>query len=209
MKRLESQHAIETTYRKYNFRSRLEAKWAVFFDLCKWKWAYEPIDLPGWIPDFAIGERPTLVEIKPFFNKSEWLEAIDKIIQSKYRKDVVLLGADPVMLAGEEWFDGPQFCWLVEFEKGQDGLIHLVSDLHFGFTEGNNRLGLCPMFGGWSNVLWKAPEGISHPNKWSRVRLSQNDADQCFRDKWADACNVSRWIPSSPTPPEKRRAVGQ
>ena len=34
--------AVETFYKGYRFRSRLEARWAAFFDLCKWRWEYEP-----------------------------------------------------------------------------------------------------------------------------------------------------------------------
>ena len=33
--------AIETEYRGYRFRSRLEARWAVFFDVCKVKWEHK------------------------------------------------------------------------------------------------------------------------------------------------------------------------
>lgn len=48
-------HAIPTVYRKRQMRSRLEARWAAFFDLMKWSWEYEPLDLNGWIPDFVVG----------------------------------------------------------------------------------------------------------------------------------------------------------
>lgn len=34
--------AIETVYRGYRFRSRLEARWAVFFDALGLEWEYEP-----------------------------------------------------------------------------------------------------------------------------------------------------------------------
>jgi len=34
--------AIQTEYRGYLFRSRLEARWAVFFDACGVDWEYEP-----------------------------------------------------------------------------------------------------------------------------------------------------------------------
>lgn len=34
--------AIQTEYKGYLFRSRLEARWAVFFDACHIKWEYEP-----------------------------------------------------------------------------------------------------------------------------------------------------------------------
>lgn len=35
-------NAIETVYKGYRFRSRLEARWAVFFDYLKIRWEYEP-----------------------------------------------------------------------------------------------------------------------------------------------------------------------
>lgn len=48
---------IETIYKGYRFRSRLEARWAVFFDVLGMKWDYEKegYDLGklGWyLPDF-------------------------------------------------------------------------------------------------------------------------------------------------------------
>lgn len=51
--------AIETEYKGYRFRSRLEARWAVFFDACGVKWEYEPegYDLGGglyYLPDFLL-----------------------------------------------------------------------------------------------------------------------------------------------------------
>ena len=56
--------ARETRYNGVVFRSRLEAKWAAFFDLLQWDWEYEPIDLDGWTPDFRLFGR-VLVEVKP------------------------------------------------------------------------------------------------------------------------------------------------
>lgn len=51
--------AIETRYKGYRFRSRLEARWAVFFDALGIKWEYEKegYDLgeAGWyLPDFRL-----------------------------------------------------------------------------------------------------------------------------------------------------------
>jgi hypothetical protein len=51
--------AIETVYKGYRFRSRLEARWAVFFDACGVKWEYEPegYDLGNglcYLPDFLL-----------------------------------------------------------------------------------------------------------------------------------------------------------
>jgi hypothetical protein len=35
--------AIETVYKEYRFRSRIEARWAVFFDTLEVEWEYEPL----------------------------------------------------------------------------------------------------------------------------------------------------------------------
>jgi hypothetical protein len=60
--------AIETRYKGYRFRSRLEARWAVFFDALGLTWRYEPegFDLDGlyYLPDFWVPEWDCWVEIK-------------------------------------------------------------------------------------------------------------------------------------------------
>lgn len=59
--------AHPTTYAGVEFRSRLEATWAAFFDICGIWWQYEPIDLDGWTPDFGLRLSGALVlaEVKP------------------------------------------------------------------------------------------------------------------------------------------------
>ena len=68
--------AIETSYRGYRFRSRLEARWAVFFDTLGITWEYEPegFELPGgvrYLPDFFLPKFNHVdglgmyVEVKP------------------------------------------------------------------------------------------------------------------------------------------------
>ena len=60
--------AKPTTYKGVRYRSRLEAKWAAFFEICGISAFYEPFDLEGWTPDFLVpnykGSR-LLVEVKP------------------------------------------------------------------------------------------------------------------------------------------------
>jgi hypothetical protein len=87
--------AIETTYRGARFRSRLEARWAAFFDLLGWRWEYEPIDLNGYIPDFILLlHQPVLVEVKPAWTCAE-LErlAAEKIVSSGWDKEALIVGA--------------------------------------------------------------------------------------------------------------------
>lgn len=62
--------AIETQYKGYRFRSRLEARWAVFFDALNIKWEYEKegyeLGEAGWyLPDFWLPELKFFVEVKP------------------------------------------------------------------------------------------------------------------------------------------------
>jgi hypothetical protein len=60
--------AIETSYAGCRFRSRLEARWAVFFDALGIRWQYEPqgFDLDGdrYLPDFYLPDQRLWVEVK-------------------------------------------------------------------------------------------------------------------------------------------------
>ena len=61
--------AIDTEYNGMLFRSRLEARWAVFFDTARIKYEYEPegFEYHGYryLPDFFLPELDTYVEVKP------------------------------------------------------------------------------------------------------------------------------------------------
>lgn len=62
--------AIETRYAGHRFRSRLEARWAVFFNALGIKWQYEPQgfrvghDQRPYLPDFFLTEAQLWVEVK-------------------------------------------------------------------------------------------------------------------------------------------------
>lgn len=77
--------AIETKYSGRYFRSRLEARWAVFFDSIGLKWEYEQVGFTvgpyRYLPDFELPEVRTGVhiEIKPFNIPPEELEKVDYI----------------------------------------------------------------------------------------------------------------------------------
>ena len=89
-------NAIPTRYKGIQFRSRLEAKWAAFFDLLGWRWEYEPsTPFSQWIPDFVLlpheGSR-VYVEVKP---KKQFLEAIEKVERSSCEEPVLVLADGP------------------------------------------------------------------------------------------------------------------
>lgn len=62
--------AIETVYNGYRFRSRLEARWAVFFDAAGIEYEYEPEgfeldDGTKYLPDFYFPQYDWYGEVKP------------------------------------------------------------------------------------------------------------------------------------------------
>jgi len=66
-----SLQVIETRYRGYRFRSRLEARWAVFFDALQLLWEYEPQGFKlrnglWYLPDFRFPRQPNLANA-PFW----------------------------------------------------------------------------------------------------------------------------------------------
>jgi hypothetical protein len=60
--------AIETKYNGYHFRSRLEARWAVFFDSLNEPWEYEvegfELESGRYLPDFWLPRLGCWLEIK-------------------------------------------------------------------------------------------------------------------------------------------------
>lgn len=89
----QSIRAIPTTYRGVNFRSRLEARYAAFFDAVRWPWRYEPIDLDGYIPDFVLEFEagPLLIEIKPRVTPCVTQAARDRICDAKWDGEAAIL----------------------------------------------------------------------------------------------------------------------
>ena len=67
---MKSVRPIETQYKGYRFRSRLEARWAVFFDELGVAYEYEleGFSLPSgksYLPDFYLPDIGVFVEVKP------------------------------------------------------------------------------------------------------------------------------------------------
>ncbi len=96
--------AIPTVYKGIQFRSRLEAKWAAFFDSIRIFWEYEPLDMDGWIPDFLIRFELNswLVEVKPILEftpvvaEEMWASWIRSYPRDMSFYGVILLGLGPI-----------------------------------------------------------------------------------------------------------------
>lgn len=105
--------AIETEYNGYRFRSRLEARWAVFFDAARIAYEYEPegfelIDGTKYLPDFYLPGFELYVEIKPTGVRDKIKEWEDKCrnFRSSTGKAILIKYGDP---ATDAW--GTLFAW--------------------------------------------------------------------------------------------------
>lgn len=108
---------IPTMHAGTRFRSRLEARWATFFDAIGWQWEYEPFDLDGYIPDFAIlGVRPFLVEVKPALTVAELLDVARTLERTK--REILVVGASPRIPSGDD--DGYNWAGVLIQRSGPD-----------------------------------------------------------------------------------------
>lgn len=94
--------ALPTTYKGYRMRSRLEAKWSLFWDLLGIAWEYErdAFDLGGvrYLPDFWLPDFKLWVEIKGEIRDDEaGLRMIEQCAGLAHldRRPVVLCFHDP------------------------------------------------------------------------------------------------------------------
>ena len=96
---------IETEYNEYRFRSRAEARWAVFFDACGVKYMYEPEGLKlsdgtMYLPDFYLPESKTYFEVKGLMSDVD----MHKITQ--LQKDLgcsVAIGYSDMTFQASDW----------------------------------------------------------------------------------------------------------
>lgn len=96
--------AIPTQFNGIQFRSRLEARWAAFFEILDWNYVYEPLDANGYIPDFlithpdSIGLPPLLIEVKPAVTHADYMAAATKTndgLAGHWDHGVLIVGASP------------------------------------------------------------------------------------------------------------------
>jgi hypothetical protein len=86
--------AHPTMYKNILFRSRLEAKWAAYFDQRGWHWTYEPFDLKGYSPDFTL-EDGTLIEVKPITKPGQAKGPASRIVRAGWKGPWMVVGSDP------------------------------------------------------------------------------------------------------------------
>lgn len=88
---------IETSYSGYRFRSRLEARWAVYFDAMGIRWDYEVegFDLGKfgyYLPDFYLPDAGFWVEVKPGVPSLEALRKANRLMVQSLKGVIILDG---------------------------------------------------------------------------------------------------------------------
>ena len=89
--------AINTKYKGYNFRSRLEARWAVYFDSLGIKWEYEKEgyhfeDGTRYLPDFWLPEVNMWAEVKGQELTEKEMDKVEKLVWNTHHPCLLLVG---------------------------------------------------------------------------------------------------------------------
>jgi hypothetical protein len=138
--------AIDTNYNGHRFRSRLEARWAVFFDSLgiKYRYELEGFDLDGvyYLPDFwlphSVPDSAAMgwglwVEIKPHQVSDDELKKVILLVE-KTKHNALIFQGDPwpdeysVLKVSGTHFSPPKFYNKLAFFQEESGYIHLKGD---------------------------------------------------------------------------------
>ena len=89
------QTPVITEYGGATFRSRLEARWAAYFDRRGIAWEYEPARFDGWTPDFRLmlDGAHVYAEVKPVMEFP--MDVAQRILNAGCDVDVLILGNGP------------------------------------------------------------------------------------------------------------------
>jgi hypothetical protein len=129
--------AIETRYKGYRFRSRLEARWAVFFDSIGMEWVYEPegFDLGPlglYLPDFFVhgnGHRGPYIEIKPTRPNENEIHKLISVCDDKCAYGLMLWG-----VPGEEGFLDIHKDGFIERDSADDEIDLAEALVRYSYT---------------------------------------------------------------------------
>lgn len=159
--------AIETHYAGCRFRSRLEARWAVFFDTLHIEWQYEPEGFElehrlsqedgiiRYLPDFHLPLSDIYVEVKGSLTDAELLRLLD--IAAAFNGRGGCSTQPPFMICGHVPRPGSGLHpFVTHMHKGglqADSISdrHVTAAMfrpHSGFCSGSNSLEIAADYGG-------------------------------------------------------------
>lgn len=180
---------IATMYAGVRFRSRLEAKWACFFDLMGWRWEYEPFDADGYIPDFVLlGDDPVVVEVKPATSLDELITPVTHAraaLGQAWTRDILGLGVTPFLGIGTYWDQFTVLGLLDEQSTEEDGAWNDVGEALW------NDCGKCGLISFRHDTGWFKSRLCGHHDGDHYVNYVQDMAE--LEAKWAYATNSVQW----------------
>lgn len=98
---------IQTKYKGYRFRSRTEARWAVFFESLRIRWEYEiqGFDLGGewYLPDFYLPHLSLWIEIKAGSPQDLPSHPVFDYIEENQEKGI--WRPNFILIVGQPWVD--------------------------------------------------------------------------------------------------------
>lgn len=177
-----------TIYKGVRYRSRLEAKWAAFFDLLGWRHQYEPFDLKGWIPDFLIrGYKEVLVEVKPIGNIEEFEQpkVLNALVRSdRYGTELLVVGHTIFRADESEGMSGPAIGWLGEFYENNASNSLEAYWFAKAILNKNPKWGFFHALGSYEDRITGIHEGDHH------LIIPTDEEVQLL---WAEAGNEVQW----------------
>ncbi|MFD5678216.1 hypothetical protein [Streptomyces sp. NPDC127040] len=124
---------IETRYAGHHFRSRLEARWAVFFDSLGMRWEYEPQgylvgpDRRPYLPDFWLPGEGLWVEVK---GTEEHLD-VELLLHAALLDDGLPRPEKPYLISEHE----VRLLTLGPMGRGVHGLLDQKTKEHVGYLQ--------------------------------------------------------------------------
>jgi hypothetical protein len=171
---------IETVYRGYRFRSRLEARWAVFFDAAGIEWQYEPegYRLPSgpYLPDFWLPKEGMFVEVKPTEEARKVMEPRAPEFVKATGKPLLFITGSPSIHENHElhcyrtldgvWDEGWDGSWEIDWSQ-----CSFCDGVSFRKYSSNGRSCIPP---GIKPIKWSWISGVDAP----RVKHAMLQAQQ-------------------------------
>ncbi len=187
--------AIETRYAGHLFRSRLEARWAAWFDLVGITWTYEPFDAAGYIPDFLCRDGaecpPYIVEVKGLPCDDPQIaaaadSAADRVRAAGITMDLIVVGCDPDFRTMSP--DGVAV-GLVGASAGalDDVDLGVIEEARTRCNQGDPTL-----------LLYI--EGIYAATPLKATCAFKSVDDRVIQQAWGEAHEVARWMPVAARP---------
>ncbi|MDR3571756.1 MAG: hypothetical protein P4L81_06215 [Candidatus Pacebacteria bacterium] len=163
--------AIETSYKGYRFRSRLEARWAVFFETLGVEWKYEPegfelSDGTRYLPDFWLpgGSYGDTSYDPPYCNSGFFVEIkpVAPTIIERNKMRLLIADMSPIdgpqtsdwgmILAGDP-MDHKEYLFQPQWRERQEFVCTISQEPPTEWLTADGQIYREPSWGMWDSIL--------------------------------------------------------